>query len=216
MFVMQKSQYLLLRLCLEISRTIKHPNQGTGTKIRHKGTIDQNLLLSEAIKIIFITYNSYKQQLQFMKTVNSVFYINEGSIEILLLPIFIWVKVFENGQSEICGRQPLKKFEVIWPAQAVYQGSLPQILLGSFLNTLNHILKFFFSFEEYMSARKKFYSPVKAQKHRCSSKQMLLKISQNSQKKTCVKVFIYLISCRPAILLKRLQHRYFPVNFEKF
>ena len=25
---------------------------------------------------------------------------------------------FKNGPSKICGRQPLKKFEVIWSAQA--------------------------------------------------------------------------------------------------
>ena len=28
----------------------------------------------------------------------------------------IWGKVFKNGPSKICGRQPLKKFEVIWSA----------------------------------------------------------------------------------------------------
>ena len=37
-----------------------------------------------------------------------------------------WVKVFKNGPSKICGRQPLK----------VFKGYLPQILLGPFLNTL--------------------------------------------------------------------------------
>ena len=29
----------------------------------------------------------------------------------------IWVKVFKNGPSKICGKQPLKKFEVIWSAK---------------------------------------------------------------------------------------------------
>ena len=38
-------------------------------------------------------------------------------------------KVFKNGPSEICGRQPFKFFK----------GCLPQISLGSFLNTLLHI-----------------------------------------------------------------------------
>ena len=28
----------------------------------------------------------------------------------------IWVKVFKNGPRKICGRQPLKNFEVIWSA----------------------------------------------------------------------------------------------------
>ena len=27
-----------------------------------------------------------------------------------------WDKVLKNGPSEICGRQPLKKFKVTWPA----------------------------------------------------------------------------------------------------
>ena len=42
----------------------------------------------------------------------------------------IWVKVFKNGPSRICGRQPLKTFS---------NGCLPQILLGPFLNTLIHM-----------------------------------------------------------------------------
>ena len=40
-----------------------------------------------------------------------------------------WVKVFKNGPSKICERQPLKKFK----------GCLTQIIIGPFLNTLNHI-----------------------------------------------------------------------------
>ena len=39
----------------------------------------------------------------------------------------IWVKVFKNGPSNICGRQPF------------VEGCLPQILLGPFSNTLNYI-----------------------------------------------------------------------------
>ena len=41
-----------------------------------------------------------------------------------------WDKVFKNGPSKICGRQPLKKLK----------GCLPQILLGPFLNTLSQIV----------------------------------------------------------------------------
>ena len=47
-----------------------------------------------------------------------------------------WDKVFKNGPSKICGRQPLKnpfKF---------FKGCLPQILLGPFLNTLSQISLF--------------------------------------------------------------------------
>ena len=36
----------------------------------------------------------------------------------------MWDKVFKNGPSKICGRQPLKFFK----------GCLPQILLGPLLN----------------------------------------------------------------------------------
>ena len=42
-----------------------------------------------------------------------------------------WVKVFKNGPSKICGRQPLCKF---------FKGCLPQISIGPFLNTLPQIL----------------------------------------------------------------------------
>ena len=50
----------------------------------------------------------------------------------LLLSYFIWDKVFKNGPSEICGRQPLSNLK--W----LFKGCLPQILLGPFLNTLPH------------------------------------------------------------------------------
>ena len=43
---------------------------------------------------------------------------------------YIWVKVFKNGSSKICGRQPLKKLK----------GCLPQSLLGPLLNTLTHLI----------------------------------------------------------------------------
>ena len=39
----------------------------------------------------------------------------------------IWVKVFKNGPSNICGRQPF------------VEDCLPQILLGPFSNTLNYM-----------------------------------------------------------------------------
>ena len=39
----------------------------------------------------------------------------------------ISVKVFKNGPSNICGRQPF------------VEGCLPQILLGPFSNTLNYM-----------------------------------------------------------------------------
>ena len=47
-----------------------------------------------------------------------------------------WVKVFKNGPSKICGRQPfiIKNFK--W-----YQGCLPQILLGPFLKTLTYLIQ---------------------------------------------------------------------------
>ena len=53
---------------------------------------------------------------------------------------------------------------------------------------------------------------------RCSVKELILKISQISQKNTCVEVFI-LWSCESKtykFIKKRLQHRCFPVNFAKF
>ena len=47
--------------------------------------------------------------------------------------ITIWGEVFKNGQSKVCGRQPLKNFEGV--GSAILNGCLPQILLGPFLNT---------------------------------------------------------------------------------
>ena len=47
--------------------------------------------------------------------------------------------------------------------------------------------------------------------------EVFLDISQNSQENTCVSVsFLMKKGLRPATLLKRLRHRYFPVNFAKF
>ena len=42
----------------------------------------------------------------------------------------IWDKVFKNGPSKMCGRQPLKNLKSY---------GFPQILLGPFLNTLSHM-----------------------------------------------------------------------------
>ena len=39
----------------------------------------------------------------------------------------IWGKIFKNGPSEICGRQPF------------FKGCLPEVSLGSFVNTLSQI-----------------------------------------------------------------------------
>ena len=51
---------------------------------------------------------------------------------------------------------------------------------------------------------------------RCSLKEVLLEISQNSQENSCTKVS-FLIKLQASTLLKiRLWHRCFPVNFAKF
>ena len=69
----------------------------------------------------------------------------------------IWDKVFKNGPSKICGRQPLKNLKVYGllkqtislqadhiPSSRPYpfkcfKGCLPQILLSPFLNTWTYI-----------------------------------------------------------------------------
>ena len=58
-------------------------------------------------------------------------------------PCYIWDRVFENGQSKICGRQPLKDLKGYRLLQQtisfqLFKGCLPQNLLGPFLNTLSH------------------------------------------------------------------------------
>ena len=50
---------------------------------------------------------------------------------------YIWVKVFKNGPSKICGRQPLKNLGRSYHFK-FFKGCLPQISLGPFLNTLTH------------------------------------------------------------------------------
>ena len=44
-------------------------------------------------------------------------------------------KVFKNGPSKICGKQPLKNLK----GYGLPKGCLSQILLDQFLNTLSHI-----------------------------------------------------------------------------
>ena len=56
----------------------------------------------------------------------------------------IWDKVFKNGPSKICGRQPLKNLKGHGLYKQItlrmFKGCLPQILLGPFLNALSHKL----------------------------------------------------------------------------
>ena len=52
----------------------------------------------------------------------------------------IWFKVFKNGPSNICGRQPFKKLKCRPYHCKCFKGCLPQILLDPFLNTLTHLL----------------------------------------------------------------------------
>ena len=48
-----------------------------------------------------------------------------------------WNKVFKNGQSKICGRQPLKNLKAYH--FKCFKDCLPQILLGPFMNTLSQM-----------------------------------------------------------------------------
>ena len=68
----------------------------------------------------------------------SPFLLRNPKVIIAVLEI-IWVKVFRNGPSKICGRQLSKNFKEC----GLPKGCLPQILLGPFLNTLSHIYLFF-------------------------------------------------------------------------
>ena len=76
-----------------------------------------------------VQYNPSKNILTFPKT---------------FIQKYIRDKVFKNGLSKVCGRQPLKIWSNIvllarpYPFK-FFKGYLPQILLGSFLNTLSHI-----------------------------------------------------------------------------
>ena len=67
-----------------------------------------------------------------------------------------WDKIFKNGPSEICGRQPLKYFKCDMVSLSrpchfeFFKGFLPQISLGPFLNNLSQLTggrNFSFCFE---------------------------------------------------------------------
>ena len=62
-------------------------------------------------------------------------------VSYLGLLLHIWDKVFKNGPSKTCKRQPSKNLKVHGLLKAA-QGCLPQILLGPFLNTLSHLSVF--------------------------------------------------------------------------
>ena len=50
-----------------------------------------------------------------------------------------WIKVFKNGQSKICGRQPLTNLRVDH-ITTNFLKTIPQILFGPFLSTLTAML----------------------------------------------------------------------------
>ena len=54
---------------------------------------------------------------------------------------FIWDKVFKNGPSKICERQPLKNLPKQTYHFKLFKGCLPQVLLSPFLNILSHTFK---------------------------------------------------------------------------
>ena len=56
-------------------------------------------------------------------------------------------KVFKNGLSKICGRQPikyLKEYGLLKQTFKFFKGCLPNILLGPFSNTLSNIFNEFY------------------------------------------------------------------------
>ena len=59
----------------------------------------------------------------------------------LKILVHIWDKVFKNGTSKICERQPFKilKGYGLLLADHTPEDCRPQILLGPFMNTLSHI-----------------------------------------------------------------------------
>ena len=71
----------------------------------------------------------------------------QGPISCPLL-FLVWGKVFKNAPSKTCGRQPLRNLKWYSPPQqtkslTIFKGRLPQILLGSFLNTLPNLYQWF-------------------------------------------------------------------------
>ena len=66
---------------------------------------------------------------------HSVNALNLTIIDILQAYNAMWGKVFKNGPSKICGRQPLKNLK--WYEQTIsLKDCFPQILLDPFLNTI--------------------------------------------------------------------------------
>ena len=60
--------------------------------------------------------------------------------------IHIWVKVFKNGPSKICGRQPLKKIEVMQTISLQIFQRLSTIVLGLILLNEPFDALYFFRF----------------------------------------------------------------------
>ena len=66
--------------------------------------------------------------------------------------IFKWDKVFRNGQSKICGRQPLK----IWSRPyvfTIFKGCYQQISLGLFSNALSQMVRCFSRWYSFLKKR---------------------------------------------------------------
>ena len=63
-------------------------------------------------------------------------------ISLNIFTCIIWFKVFKNGPSKICGRQPLKKNSsnmfCLYNFK-LFKECLPQIFFGPFLNTFTHM-----------------------------------------------------------------------------
>ena len=78
--------------------------------------------------IIFWNFSSFSEHLDYKTLLNG----------------YILGKVFKNGRSKNCGRQPLKNFNYMVCLSRPYhfiffKGWLPQILLDPFLSTLPHL-----------------------------------------------------------------------------
>ena len=54
--------------------------------------------------------------------------------------IEIWIKVFKNGPSKICGRQPLKHLNWYGLPKQPYHFKFLKDIFYEFLNALTHIL----------------------------------------------------------------------------
>ena len=76
--------------------------------------------------------------------------------------IYILVKVFKNGPSKICGRQPLKDLKWYDLHIKFFKDWLLQILLGPFLNTLTYLsFKNFHKSHHIISKNKKLIFKIK-------------------------------------------------------